>query len=185
MQHNCRCYSILFFILSLVLFISPSPLSLHYPSTPLTIVSFVCVYVWVGWRDGSLLWLLLFGRYLAKVLSLFSSLTLDSKFLLFPCTVSFPFPFFSVHFETAILWGRRYPKPRKGFRIYDYFISGPLIIPPTAVSKNGPAGEGEHLILYGCLIKSRLLLSPFHRSFFGSAPRLVLMWTFEAVVGAE
>jgi hypothetical protein len=69
-------------------------------------------------------------------------------------------PFFSVHFETAILWGRRYPKPRKGFRIYDYFLSGPLIIPPSAVSKKGPAGEGEHLILYGCLIKSRLLPSP-------------------------
>ena len=183
MQHICKCYSILFFILSLVLFISPSPLSLHYPSTPLTIVSFVCVYVWVGWRDGSLLWLSLFGRYLAKVLSLFSSLTLDSNFLLF--SLHSLVPYFSVHFETAILWGRRYPKPRKGFRIYDYFISGPLIIPPTAVSKNGPAGEGEHLILYGCLIKSRLLLSPFHRSFFGSAPRLVLMWTFKAVVGAE
>ena len=94
MQHNCRCYSILFFILSLVLFISPSPLSLHYPSTPLTIVSFVCVYVWVGWRDGSLLWLLLFGRYLAKVLFLFSSLTLDSNFLLFSLHSLVPFSLF-------------------------------------------------------------------------------------------
>lgn len=58
--------------------------------------------------------------------------------LVLPCLV--PFFLFSVHFETATLRGRSNPaEPRKGFRIYDYFlsgISGSLIIPPTAGSKN-------------------------------------------------
>ncbi len=62
------------------------------------------------------------------------------------CLAWSPFFLFSVHFETATLRGRSSPaEPQKGFRIYDYFlsgISGSLIIPPMAGSNNKTCWRG-------------------------------------------
>jgi hypothetical protein len=145
MQHNFKCYSISFFILSPCFTSSArSP-----PFTSLSLdptdycLPLVCVCVRVGWREDSPLWLLLFVRCNVQVLSL-CSLTptrqADTQTSCWCCLAWSPFFLFSVHFETATLRGRSSPaEPRKGFRIYDYFlsgISGSLIIPPMAGSNN-------------------------------------------------
>jgi hypothetical protein len=151
-------------------------------------------------REDSPLWLLLFVRCDVKVLSLCSLTptrqadTQTSCSSCWCCLVWSPFFLFSVHFETATLRGRSSPaEPRKGFRIYDYFlsgISGSLIIPPMAGSNNNkkrPAGKGGHFILYGCLIKSHLRnpSTPFVRHRSCVAPRPVPMRTFVTLVGAK
>jgi hypothetical protein len=136
-----------FFLLVSLLLPVPPPLSLHYPSTArphrLSPPSRMCLCAGRMTREDSPLWLLLFVRCNVQVLSL-CSLTptrqADTQTSCWCCLAWSPFFLFSVHFETATLRGRSSPaEPRKGFRIYDYFlsgISGSLIIPPMAGSNN-------------------------------------------------
>jgi hypothetical protein len=149
MQYNFKCYSIPFsHFFSLFHFFSPSPppftsLSLD-GSTPPTIASLSYVFVCGSddERGFSAVAFIVRPMQRAGFVSVLPHTDQTGRhtniLLVLPCLV--PFFLFSVHFETATLRGRSSPaEPRKGFRIYDYFlsgISGSLIIPPMAGSNN-------------------------------------------------
>jgi hypothetical protein len=134
------------FFLLVSLFLPVPPLSLHYPSTArphrLSPPSRMCLCAGRMTRGFSAVAFIVRPMQRAGFVSVLPHTDQTGRhtniLLVLPCLV--PFFLFSVHFETATLRGRSSPaEPRKGFRIYDYFlsgISGSLIIPPMAGSNN-------------------------------------------------
>jgi hypothetical protein len=133
------------FFLLVSLFLPVPPLSLHYPSTArphrLSPPSRMCLCAGRMTRGFSAVAFIVRPMQRAGFVSVLPhTRQADTQTSCWCCLAWSPFFLFSVHFETATLRGRSSPaEPRKGFRIYDYFlsgISGSLIIPPMAGSNN-------------------------------------------------